>query len=43
MTIEGLDALNSAYYFINKYNLDCNLIKNLYEIIYKSNDIHSII
>lgn len=43
MTIEGLDALNSAYYFINKYNLDCNLIKNLYEIIYNNNDIYSII
>ena len=43
MTIEGLDALNNAHYLIDKYNLDCPLITNLYEIIYNNKDIHSII
>lgn len=43
MTIEGLDSLNNACYLINKYNLDCKLINNLYEIIYNNKDIHSII
>ena len=43
MTIEGLEALNNACYLINKYNLDCPLIINLYEIIYNNKDINSII
>lgn len=43
MTIEGLDALNNACYLINKYNLNCPLINNLYEIIYNNKDIQSII
>lgn len=43
MTIEGLDALNSSKYLINKYNLNCELINNLYEIIYNNKDIHNII
>ena len=43
MTIEGLDALNNARYLINKYNLNCELINNLYEIIYNNKNIHSII
>ena len=43
MTIEGLDALNNARYLINKYHLNCELINNLYEIIYNNKDIHSII
>ena len=43
MTIEGLDALNSACYLINKYNIDAPLITNLYEIIYNNKNIKSII
>ena len=43
MTIEGLDSLNNACYLINKYNLNCELISNLYDVIYNNKDIHSII
>ena len=43
MTIEGIDALNSACYLINKYNLNCKLITNLYDIIYNNKNIKSII
>ena len=43
MTIEGLDSLNSACYLINKYNLECPLINNLYEIIYKDRNINDIL
>jgi len=43
MTIEGLDALSNAYILINKYNLDCKIIKNIYDIIYNNKDIKSII
>ena len=43
MTIEGLDSLNNACYLIKKYNLDCPIITNLYEVIYNNKDIKSII
>ena len=43
MTIEGLDALNSACYLINKYNITASLISNLYEIIYENKDINNIL
>lgn len=43
MTIEGLDTLNNACYLINKYNLDCKIIRNLYEIIYKNKNVNSIL
>ena len=43
MTIEGLDALNSAKYIIDEKNINCPLIINLYEIIYNNKDIKSII
>lgn len=43
MTIEGLDALNSARYLINKYNIEAPIINNLYEIIYKNKDINIMI
>lgn len=35
-TIEGLDTIKDAIYLIEKYNLDCPLIKNLYNIIYNN-------
>lgn len=43
MTIEGLDSLNSACYLMNKYNLNCPLISNLYEIIYDNKDVNNIL
>lgn len=43
MTIEGLDALNNAYLLINKYNLECNLIRNLYNIINNNLEIEKIL
>ena len=43
MTIEGLDALNSACYLINKYNLDCPLISKMYDIVYNNKNINEII
>lgn len=43
MTIEGLNTLNSAYTIINKHNLDCKLISNLYDIIYNNKDVKTII
>lgn len=43
MTIEGIETLNNACYLINKYNLDCKIIKNLYEIIYNNKEINSIL
>lgn len=43
MTIEGLNTLDSAYKLIMKYNLDCPLITNLYNIIYNNKDVKTII
>lgn len=43
MTIEGIDTLFSAKEIINKYNLDCKLISNLYEIVYNNGKIEDII
>lgn len=42
-TIEGLDTVKDAFYIINKYNLDCPLIKNLYNILYGDMDFNKII
>lgn len=42
-TIEGLDTLKDAKYLINKYNLNCSLINNLYNIIYNNDDIKKIL
>ncbi len=42
-TIEGLDTLKDAFYIIDKYNLDCPLITNLYNIIYNNMDVRNII
>jgi glycerol-3-phosphate dehydrogenase (NAD(P)+) len=42
-TIEGLDTVKDAFYIINKYNLDCPLIKNLYNILYNDMDFNKII
>ena len=42
-TIEGLETIKDAKYIIDKYNLDCELISNLYEVIYNNKDINSII
>lgn len=42
-TIEGLDTVKDAFYIINKYNLDCPLIKNLYNILYNNMDFNKII
>lgn len=42
-TIEGLDTVKDVKYIIDKYNLDCPLINNLYEIIYNNKDGKSII
>lgn len=33
MVIEGFDNINTAYELMNKYNLDLNLIKNLYKLL----------
>ena len=43
MTIEGLDTLLSSKKIIDKYNLDCKLINNLYEIVYNNGKIENII
>ena len=43
MTIEGLDALNSAYKIIKDKNLECKLIENLYNIVNKDLDKNAII
>ena len=42
-TTEGLDTVKDAFYIINKYNLDCPLISNLYKIIYEDMDSMNII
>lgn len=42
-TIEGLNNLSSAKNIIDKYNLDCKLIKSLYNIIYKNKEIKKIL
>lgn len=42
-TIEGLDTLKDAKYLINKYNLNCSLINNLYNIIYNDRNVKTII
>ena len=41
-TIEGLDTVKDAKYLIDKYSLNCPLINNLYDIIYKNKKIESI-
>ena len=43
MTIEGIDALISVKEIIDKYNLDCKLINNLYEIVCNNRKIENII
>ena len=43
VTIEGLDSLKDAKYLIDKYKLDCPLMNNLYNIIYKNEDKNKII
>ena len=43
MTIEGIDALQSAKNIIDKYNLDCKIIDNMYNIIYNNSNIESIL
>ena len=43
MTIEGIDALQSAKNIIDKYNLDCKIIGNMYNIIYNNSNIESIL
>lgn len=42
-TIEGLDTVKDAFYIINKYNLDCPLIINLYNIIYNNEHANNIL
>ena len=41
-TIEGLDTVKDAKYLIDKYNLNCPLINNLYEILFNNKDKESI-
>lgn len=43
MTIEGLDALNSAIKIINKNDLNCTIIKNLYNIIYNNESVDKLL
>ena len=42
MTIEGLDSLKCAYLLIEKYNLECKLIKSIYDVIYCKKELKSI-
>lgn len=42
-TIEGLDNLKSAIYIINKYDLNCPIIKKLYKIIYENENTNILI
>ena len=42
-TIEGLDTLKDAKFLIDKYNIDCPLINNLFDIIYRDKSKESII
>lgn len=42
-TIEGINTLKDAKYIVDKYNLDCRLINNLYEIVYNSKEAKYII
>ena len=42
-TIEGLDSLKDAKYIIDKYNLNCSLLNNLYNIVYNGKEKESII
>lgn len=42
-TIEGLDTIKDAKYLIDKYNLSCSLINNIYGIIYEGKEKNSIL
>lgn len=43
MTIEGLDALDSAHRVIKKRNLECRLIENLYNVVNNNQDTKSLL
>lgn len=43
MIVEGFDALIYANEIIKKYNLNCPIIKNLYNIVYNNKDVKSIL
>lgn len=42
-TIEGLNTLKDAKYIVDKYNLDCKLINNLYDIVFNNKEAKYII
>lgn len=43
MIVEGFDALIYANEIIKKYNLNCPIINNLYNIVYNNKDVKSIL
>ena len=43
MVMEGFESLINAKLIISKYQLNCPMINNLYEIIYHEGDVHNII
>ena len=43
MTIEGLDSLKSGYLLAKKYNVEANIIENLYNIVYGNGDVKKIL
>ena len=43
MTIEGLDSLKSGYNLAKKFNIEANIINNLYDIIYNGKEVKTIL